>query len=254
MDNNQAKLILSVYRANGQDARDPFFQEALQQAEADPGLRAWFAEEREQDGQIAAAFASIKAPVEGKAALQTTMGVSRLRPRRWIWPLALAAGLAVLVAVGTRLPSRRQLQLSENDTLAELATNLSEHHLSLGLMSPDLVKLKSWIADQGGPVPGRLPPGLENLAVLGCQTWTTSRGKISLVCFVGEDMKTAHLYVFDQIPEPLGAPGLPGIDAPRLERSGSWSLALWQEAGRGYVLGLPAESDEAPDIAALFRA
>jgi len=41
MDNPTAKEILSLYRPNGADARDPLFREALDQCKRDPGLAAW---------------------------------------------------------------------------------------------------------------------------------------------------------------------------------------------------------------------
>ena len=42
MTNQDAKLVLSAYRPNGADARDPFFEQALQQANRDPELTEWF--------------------------------------------------------------------------------------------------------------------------------------------------------------------------------------------------------------------
>jgi len=254
MDNNEAKLILSVYRANGTDAQDPLFREALKQAESDPTLRAWLAEQQEFDARVSLAFAAIKGPIEGRAMIQTTMRATRTRRIRWLWPLALAASIAVLFAVRIGLQGRGGLALPESASLAELATNLSDHHASIGLMSSDYSKLRSWISERGGPLPDRLPPGLEKLAVLGCETWKTSRGKVSLVCFVGDDMKMVHLYVFEQAPAGLKGSDLPGMGQPRLERSGNWSLALWQEQGRGYVLGVPVEAGQAPDIERYFRA
>jgi hypothetical protein len=254
MDNNEAKLILSVYRANGTDAQDPLFRDALKQAESDPALRAWLAEQQRFDAQVASAFASVKGPVEGRAMVETTMRATRSRRSRWLWPLALAASIALLLVLQTGWPNRGGLALPENASLGDLAVNLSTHHLSMGLMSPDLGKLRTWIAEKGGPLPERLPPGLEKMGVLGCQTWKTSRGNVSLICFVGENMKMAHLYVFEQLPAGLDGKNLPSLAQPRLERTGEWSLALWQDQGRAYVLGLPLESGKAPDIAAIFRA
>ncbi|MBI4625528.1 MAG: hypothetical protein HY736_20190 [Verrucomicrobia bacterium] len=254
MDNNNAKLILSVYRANGMDAQDPLFREALKQAESDPALRAWLAEQQEFDVQVASAFASIKGPAEGRAMIQTTMRATRFNRRRWLWPLALAASVAVLLALRTGLQSRGGLILPENASLAELATNLSDHHASIGLMSSGYSKLRAWISEKGGPLPDRLPPGLEKMAVLGCETWKTTRGKVSLVCFVGDDMKMVHLYVFDQSPAALDGVSLPELAKPRFERSGNWSLALWKDGSRACVLGVPVEPGKSPNIESFFRA
>ena len=71
MNNDTAKEILSAYRPDGQDAADPCFKEALEQAQRDPDLRAWFERERLRD-QAMASFVS-QHPVHGnhKQALLT---------------------------------------------------------------------------------------------------------------------------------------------------------------------------------------
>ena len=48
MTNQEAKFTLSAYRANGQDAGDPAFAEALAQAKQDPALGAWLARAQAQ--------------------------------------------------------------------------------------------------------------------------------------------------------------------------------------------------------------
>ena len=45
MTREQAKEILSMYRAGGADAGDPFFAEALEAANSDPTLKAWLCEQ-----------------------------------------------------------------------------------------------------------------------------------------------------------------------------------------------------------------
>ena len=52
MNNEEAKLILQAYRPGGQDANDPRFREALEQARRDPELARWFANEQALDSRI----------------------------------------------------------------------------------------------------------------------------------------------------------------------------------------------------------
>jgi hypothetical protein len=254
MDNQQAKLILSVYRPNGADAQDPVFREALNQAESDPALRAWFAAEQAADARIAAALAGVMAPAAGKVMIQTTAQPVRRGRRWWLLPMALAASVALALGVHGLLRGQRELRLPADAPLSQLATTLAEHHSSMGLMSADFSRLRAWIASRGGPLPDDLPPGLARMAVLGCQTWTTSRGRVSLVCFVGENRQVAHLYVFEQVPEELARGGLPGLEKPRIEQTEGWSLALWKSSGRGYVLGMSLQDGRPPDLESLFRA
>jgi len=252
MDNNKAKLILSVYRPSGADASDPFFKEALEQAAKDPQLSAWLAGEQQFDAAFVHALGSVKAPEAGRTMIMA-MAHAPVRSRAWMWwPVAIAASIALLITAGVVLRQPSRLALPERATLAELASNLSEHHASIGLMSPDLVRLRSWIDERGGPLPERIPPGLEKLAVLGCQTWNTSAGKVSLICFVGESMETVHLYIFENPDQGLRQENLPGIDSPRMLQQGAWSFAIWKDKGRGHVLGVPSKMASPEKMAAYF--
>ncbi len=100
-------------------------------------------------------------------------------------------------------------------------------------------------------MPDTLPPGLARMAMLGCQTWNTARGKVSLFCFVGDSRKVVHLYVFEY---PQNDAALPPMDRPRYEQQGNWSLALWQEPGRAYVLGEMIDAKAPQEIERFFRA
>jgi len=244
MNNEYAKAILGSYRSNGQDAEDPFFAEALRQARLDPSLKKWFQEEQDFDAGIARALQSITPPADAKALIIATASSTTRKRRPW-WPLALAASLLVVASVAFSLKSRSTgLALPAEATLAQLATNLSEHHASMGLMSSDLGRVRQWIANRGGPLPDTLPPKLADLMILGCETWDTSRGKVSLVCFVGDQKQMVHLYIFENAAQ---HPGLPAIDHPQLSTEGNWSLALWQNHGHAYVLGSPLDSDLSPE-------
>jgi hypothetical protein len=239
MNNDHAKIVLSVYRPHGQDANDPFFAEALQQAKLDPSLAAWLSDEQRFDADFATHLRSITAPADAKTMIKATMGASTGRRRRG-WPLALAASLAVVLTTSILLKNRPSgLPLPENATVAQLVTNLAEHHATIGLMSGDFARVRQWISDKGGPLPEDLPPGLAKLMILGCETWNTTRGKVSLVCFVGEGKRMVHLYIFEKAAD---FPGLPDFAHPRLQQEGNWSLALWQNNGRAYVLGSPLSS------------
>lgn len=250
MDNNKAQLRLAVYRRTGEDAQDSFFTEALQQAEKDPALREWLADQQAFDAQFGAALSEIRAPREGRALIEATMMRRPARRIRW-WPMAMAASIAVLFALYVSFGRPRGVTLPQTASVAEMAHHLTEHHASIGLMSGDYVKLRAWIAERGGPLPERLPPMLTQLSVLGCQTWETDRGKVSLVCFVRGNKEMIHLYVFEDLRD--GA-ALPDVSAPRFERAGEWSFALWKDDGRTYALGAMGDARAEESLRALFRA
>lgn len=62
MDREQARFILSSFRAGGADSADPGFTEALRLAEADPELGQWLASERAFDAAFAAALVRVPLP------------------------------------------------------------------------------------------------------------------------------------------------------------------------------------------------
>ena len=255
MDNEQAKLILAAYRPDGGDADDPSIVEALRQVGLDPELGHWFADQRAFDRRMVVGLESVRPPAGAQAqALAAIRVTRRQRTRRaWMWPMAMAASI-VLVTTLTTVVVRRpeQVSLPQSASIGGLAGYLAEHHASIGLMNDDYSTLVDWIRSNGGPVPENLPQATAQLPVLGCQTWNTDHGKVSLVCFVGPDKKNLHLYVFDAV---TALPGpLPQRSDPYIERHGRWAMASWQDGGRGYVLGVPVEGSEAAAIAPFIRA
>ena len=82
MNNEEAKLILQAYRPGGQDANDPRFREALEQAQRDPELARWFANEQALDSRISAKVqAAIKPPAHLKSQLLAQRKI--VRPVAW---------------------------------------------------------------------------------------------------------------------------------------------------------------------------
>ncbi len=246
MDNNEAKRLLAVYRPSGADANDPTFAAALRQAELDPGLAKEFADQRAFDARVSQALRRVPVPSAGKDYATMELKLSPSRHRYGWWSAGLAACLALAFTLATLKPDG-VLDLPQDASLAALATHLSDHEATLGLMSPDYGQLAAWLQERGGPIPADLPAALLRLHAVGCQTWVTSRGKVSLVCFMDDDQKAVHLYVFDN-PNSFG--DLPGIAHPKFDQSGKWSLAQWKDDQRAYVLGLPDERDP---VAALSR-
>jgi hypothetical protein len=163
----------------------------------------------------------------------------------------LAASIAVLVTLTTSLWRERPLTLPPEASVAELARSLSDHHVSIGLMSSDYSKLLTWLTQKQGPLPETLPPGLARHGLIGCQTWQTTRGKISLICFMDGNKGAYHLYVFEARSE--GESG-PSMSAPQIRREGDWSFAVWQEGGRIHALGARGDTPTEESLRALFRA
>jgi ferric-dicitrate binding protein FerR (iron transport regulator) len=142
VSNDEAKLLLSVYRPGGQDANDPTFAKALEQVRHDPAMAAWFEEQRRLDEEMMTALAAFPVPSDGR--LIAGLAVEPRRRRFALRPLALAASVVLMLSLGLwALLGDRTLKLPENASLAQLSLHLTEHQRSLGLMSNDLTRVRS---------------------------------------------------------------------------------------------------------------
>src|SRR5215470_6851095 len=84
MDNREAKFILNAYRPGGQDASDPRFAEAIEQARRDPGLEQWFKESVAFDATVTEKLHAVAVPVDLRDNILA--GVKISRPLRWSKP------------------------------------------------------------------------------------------------------------------------------------------------------------------------
>src|SRR5437868_8004817 len=106
MTNQEAKFILEAYRANGNDADQALFSEALRQARNDPALMAWFERARAHDAAIAGKLRQVAPPPGLREAILAGAKASATRRSPWMkslpW-LAMAAGIMMVAAVGVAM-------------------------------------------------------------------------------------------------------------------------------------------------------
>jgi hypothetical protein len=79
MHEEEAKLILQVYRPDGSDATDPLFSAALDEVRINPPLAAWFEWQREIDRRISLGFRGIRPPVGLQASILYGCELSKSR-------------------------------------------------------------------------------------------------------------------------------------------------------------------------------
>lgn len=77
MDKEQATFVLQCFRADGSDARDPDFAEALAAAAEDRELGEWFARERALDAAFAEALANVAVPVSLRQGIDLALAAER---------------------------------------------------------------------------------------------------------------------------------------------------------------------------------
>jgi hypothetical protein len=233
MNNDEAKFILNAYRHGGQDANDPQFREALDQARLDPDLDRWFDEQRELDTRIGTALRSaLLPPRELKSSLlaqRRLVQVSFWRKPGWV-ATAIAASLALLLTVGLLFtgPASRPDFAEYRVAMAEFVDGRIDR---LDLMSRDVNELRAWLGQQNAPSDFVLPAGLAGRPALGCRLKEWNGQTVSLLCFELENREVAHLLVIDR--EALTDPP---IESPEFVRSGQVATVAWSRGDKTYLL------------------
>ena len=241
MHNEQAKLILQAYRPGGEDADDPFFSEALEQARVDPELEKWFAEQRAFDEAMRKALQTRIPPVGLRDSILLTKKISTLprrQPTRPVWRrpgvMALAASIVVLLAAAVLIGPGAERYASRPMTVAAFTQQVLDlkDRISLGKMSNKPAELRAWLAERGAPSDFELPPGLREAHGLGCQSYNIGGAKVSLMCFMLGQDQFAHLFIVDKDALKDAAPNA----SPVVRIEGDTPVAIWTFGGKGYVL------------------
>jgi hypothetical protein len=234
MDNEQAKIVLVACRPGGQDAVDPHFTEALEQAGLDPELAAWFAEQREFDRAISAKVRAVPVPADLKAAILAGRRVAEPRPwwRRREW-MAIAA--AVVALLGGLIA---WAALREETGFAAYRTdmfNIASSIYRVDKESGDVNELRRWLAENGGHREIAVPAGLRSVPSIGCSLLDWQGKKVTLICFrIGPagPNDEVHLFVIDR----ADLPEAPLVDQTLRVRKGDWSVATWNRGNKVYLL------------------
>lgn len=220
MDNKTAQDILTGYRANGEDARDPFFADALEQCTRDPELATWLERERAFDRSVNTALESIEVPADGKARLlemaarmekrqgegaasssdENDALIERRKPafwrgHRWIRAsLGLAAACILGLVLWQTLPMLQQPNFEpEKFSMGEFISRA----MPLSYRNDDPVNVKAWLASRNAPTPEAFPGNLAEASALGCRIFELPQGgKISLICLL-KNGEVVHYFVFD---------------------------------------------------------
>ncbi|MCC5790764.1 MAG: hypothetical protein JJT75_14125 [Opitutales bacterium] len=204
MDNQTAKEILSAYRANGEDASDPLFQEALEHCRRDPEMQKWLEQERLFDREMTQALTEVRAPADGLQSILATLPMDKSESstgspftRAITWGAGLAAIAAAIifaVVLGTQYPSP---EITPIQQATFSMPQLVEKSVPLDFRSRDATEMIQWLQRHGAPVPKDIPTALLSRQAAGCRIFQDENGhKISLLCFEHEG-KPVHLFVFE---------------------------------------------------------
>lgn len=238
MDEQGARLILQAYRPGTEDASDPYFAEALQEMTRNPRLARWFAEEEAFDRAMSAQLAAVPAPFGLKTRiLARAAPPARSRKLRWAAGLAALAALLFLLAQVVSLwrnPAPASTALAD---YARAMINSIQPSVTLEMESQDLEAIKNWLAKKEPHRPVEIPPHLARQQPLGCSILSFHGHDVTLICFLREGNRAAHLFVVDRAVLPklkLGA-------APVFSGADGWTTASWLEKDRVYTIAVQGD-------------
>jgi len=243
MDNWEAKFILNAYRPGGQDATDPRFAEALEQARRDPVLERWFSESIAFDTAMTEKLRAMEVPPDLRENILAGVKVSR--PLRWSKPFikwAIAAALSAMAILGSLIwHETRPAHLAgwQNQAL-DVISSLVRNESSFDAQSHNADELLAWLRVNHAPVAQTLPQNLDKLESLGCKTFSWAGKPVSVICFMRPDGGLIHLVTMSTSVES----DLELKRQPRIVQQNHWATAMWREGEMTYMLALEGSPDQ----------
>ena len=234
MKNVEAKFILQGYRSNGADAADATFRAAVEQARLDPVLGQWFAREQAFDQVMGAKLSQVQAPPGLRESILaggrvTTPKVSRRTWWRQPAYLSMAAGLALLMAVGAAFWPR---QAAANATFAEFAlADARAGFLHHGIHGDKTQALQAVLSQPTSKLSEQLAVNFAALRDSGCRTVNFNGREVLEVCFERNGV-WFHCYIAQRADFPTFAAAL----SPVLSTQQGASIASWADATRLYTV------------------
>ena len=242
MDNQEAKFILNAYRPGGQDASDPRFADALEQARRDPILQRWFEGSVAFDSAMTDKLRVVPAPTNLRENILTGARISQLslrrnRFRKW----AIAAVLTLSTTLGALIwQNTRPAHLAGWQTQAlDVISSLVKSESSFDAQSNRPGELVTWLRANDVPAAETLPKNVEKLESLGCKTFLWRQEPVSVICFKRQDGGLVHLVTTNAAAAVRAPEG-----KPELNQHGEWTTATWREGDKIYMLALEGSPNQ----------
>ncbi len=224
MTSREAREILKTYRP-GIDWADPAFHEAMAQAERDPDLKNWIREQSRLYEVIRNSLKSVPVPED----LAQKILARHRRRRPLVWQLA-AALIALLAVAGFWLKDRPRSAIFA-DYRASMVELVSKQY-PMGLETPDLDRVRKFLANNQSPADYVLPASLKRTPLLGCSTLSWGESPVSMLCFHRPDGKGLWLFITSHV----SLAGAPLSTAPIFTQTNGFDTATWRIGDRVYLL------------------
>lgn len=236
MTREEAKALLIDWKppAAPPGGADPALQRALELAQSDPELRAWF--EAHKAFQSAASRALRELPVPPDLAEQIVARRKIARPAFGGFGrlLAVAASLAILAVVVSLVFTGRSKPAATDradfETFRNRMVRAAAREYRMDIITNDLAAIRNFLAQNKAPADFELPPSLAALPPAGAGLLSWQGDRVSMVCLQGNQ---GMLYLFITPTESLEDGGPP---APQSAEVATLSTVSWTRDNRAYVL------------------
>lgn len=240
---DEAKSILLSYRATGADASDPTFAEALALTQRDPALRAWFERQQAFDRGMNTEVEAMAVPAglrdtilaAAKTGAHASPAGSLSQDRGWWrdmsgWGLGLAAGIAVMAALGVAFWPKPKIAASDS-TLAAFAIVDAQDASKHGGHGEEAKALNKTLNTPTTHLGDALPANFASLRDTGCRTVHVEGRDVVEMCFRRNGVQF-HCYIARREDFPaLSAPAKPVVT----DKNGS-GVATWADPSNLYIV------------------
>src|SRR5436190_4628602 len=238
MTSQLAKEILLRYRPGTADASDPEFAEALDQAERDPELGRWFAQQQAFQIAIRDRFRRLPVPAALKKNILAGYRPAVI-PVRWQQPAfqVLAAAAAITLLIGVALFWSQPREDSSFAAFQSRVVRNAQRGYAMEITSTNLGEIRRFLAAQGAHADYVLPAPLEKLPGDGGAVVRWHNKTVSMVCFNLGNHDDLFLFVASR----SDLPDAPATSEPQFTQIGRLTAASWSAGDRTYVLAGPGD-------------
>ncbi len=241
MNQNEAKLILTVARPGDDGAADPQLAEALALARRDAELGAWWERERLWDAHVRQSLTNVTVPPALRAQIlagQKVVPLTRADAKSsfFDWPTPLFWGLAAAVVLFLSLAVNWSHSNSDNK-LASFAKDMlaaaPEDLRHVDVRQADLAKVTGWLAEHHGPADLELPVPMQHSPdLMGCRILQWHGQAVSMLCYVLPGPHHVDLFVA----RAASLTDVPAPGQPKFASINQNAIAAWQAGDNVYLL------------------
>ena len=227
----QAKEILLLYRPGRGDDADPEVAQALELAQRDPELQAWFQEHCAFNEALSKKFADLPVPRTLKGDILLGPRVVRGPAQWWSRRVALAAAacFVLFAVIGAMLWTSKPRNDFADFRARMVGSVLREYRMEL--FTNDMAEVRAYLARKGAPADYSVPSGLEATSLTGAGVLSWHAEPVAMVCFDRGKKDMVFMFVSRK-----GKMNNVTVSGPQLTSELELATASWTAGDKVYLL------------------